>query len=97
MKTGEYENLDKALYIWFKQKREKNINISSDVNGAGWHFLQMMFPDEQCKLNLVKGFLGDFYQHHQLRHLVEHGEKLSADAPRTSKFFRSVLLLGTEL
>ena len=37
-KVGEYEKLDEALYIWFRQQRDKNIPVS----GLQWHYLRFI-------------------------------------------------------
>ena len=31
MKVGEYEKLDQALYVWFRQEREKNTPITGSI------------------------------------------------------------------
>ena len=28
MKVGDYEELDAALYLWFRQQRERNVSVS---------------------------------------------------------------------
>ena len=82
MKTGDFEDLDEALYLWFKQKREQNMDVSGDLlMEQAKIFYEKMYPGNECLLNFSHGFLWRFCQRHKLRHLVQHGEKLSANKP----------------
>ena len=44
-------------------------------------FHEKMYPRYECLLNFSQGFLLRFSQRHKLRHLVQHGAKLSANKP----------------
>ena len=90
MKTGQFDKLDEALYVWFKQKRGKNMDISGDLlMEQADMFFKKLYPGETCSLSFSHGFLWRFCQRHQIRSVTEHGEKLSANAPAAEDFVSS--------
>ena len=61
MKVGEYEKLDQALYVWFKQEREKNTPITGPIIAEKAKVLFPLLYQETSKpFKASQGFLWHF-------------------------------------
>ena len=87
MKVGEYEKLDEALYIWFRQQREKNVPVSGPLlmEKARILFL-MLYGDSDKSFTGSTGFQWRFCKRHGIRNLAIQGEKASADSGAAEDF-----------
>ena len=80
MKVGEYEKLDQALYVWFKQEREKNTPITGPIIAEKAKVLfPLLYPETSKPFKASQGFLWRFCKRHGVREISIQGEKLSAD------------------
>ena len=80
MKIGEYEKLDKELYIWFRQQRELNIPVSSVLLQEKAKILfERLYPDSTQTFTVCTGFQLRFSKWHGLKNLLIQGEQASAD------------------
>ena len=88
MKISEYQKLDEALYIWFRQQREKGMPITGPL------LIPMLYPNSDKVFTASTGFLWCFCERHGLKELSIQGEKLSADVVSATTFvheFSSIL------
>ena len=87
MRLGRDEELDAAVFLWFKQKREEGIPITGPIVQAKARELDQRLIEVQGDSGHTKeftassGWLWHFCQHHSIRQLSLQGEKLSADQP----------------
>ena len=80
MKIGEYEKLDYALYIWFRQQRELNIPVSGALLQEKARVLyERLYPDATKKFTASTSFQWRFCKRHGLKNLAIQGEQASAD------------------
>ena len=95
MKCGKDMELEKALFIWFKQKLENGIPISSPILKAKTLELHKQFQElysnsspgtVRTEFNASQGWFSRFCQRHNIKQLSLQGEKLSADQPAADKF-----------
>lgn len=107
MKCGKDVELEKALFLWFKQKREEGMPISGPVLKAKaidlHKQLQQLRSEDtstvevRYEFNASQGWFSRFCQRHNLRQLSFQGEKLSADVPAADGFipeFQKVIAEG---
>ena len=87
MKVGEYEKLDEALYIWFRQQCEKNVPVSGPLlmEKARILFL-MLYGDSDKSFTGSTGFQWRFCKRHGIRNLAIQGGKASADSGAAEDF-----------
>ena len=88
MKLADNEELDRALYIWFKQKRMEGVPVSGP-----------MLCEKAIQLNsqlggkstfaASEGWKWKFCRRHGIRNLSVHGEKLSSDVNAADEFVSS--------
>ena len=95
MKCGKDMELEKTLFIWFKQKREDGIPISGPILKAKAVELHKRFQElyynssrgtVRMEFNASQGWFSRFCQHHNIRQLSLQGKKLSADQKATDRF-----------
>ena len=85
MKLGRDEELETALFLWFKQKREEGIPITGPIVQAKARELHQRLNDAggdsrpMQEFSASSGWLWRFCQRHSIRQLSLQGEKLSAD------------------
>ena len=86
-KVGEYEKLDEALYIWFRQQRDKNIPVSGPLllEKARILFVKL-YGDSDKQFTGSTGFQWRFCKRHGIRNLAIQGEKASADSEAAKDF-----------
>lgn len=85
MKTSTYEDLDKAMVMWFNQQRAAGIPISGAVCAAkAKHFFEELeIPGD---FNASSGWLTRFKQRYGIRQITVQGEKLSSDKSASENF-----------
>lgn len=82
MHQGYNEELDQALYIWFKQCREKNIPVTGPLlMEKASYFYNVLYPNAAKPFSASTGFQWRFCNRFGIRGLAISGEKLSADYP----------------
>ena len=91
MKLGKDENLETALFVWFKQKREEGIPITGAIMQAKARDLHKRLSEARSdgavqEFTASSGWLWRFCQRHSIRQLSLQGEKLSADKPAADRF-----------
>ena len=95
MKVAEYEKLDQALYVWFKQEMEKNTPITGPIITEKAKVLfPLLYPETSKPFKASQGFLWRFCKRHGVREISIQGEKLSADMVGATVFqeeFKSLI------
>ena len=94
MKLGKDAELEMAVYVLFRQKREEGIPITRAIVQAKalelhtrLHVSQDDGVDEiPAQVTVSAGWLWRFCWHHNIRQLALQGEKLSADEPPAASF-----------
>ncbi|XP_062523895.1 jerky protein homolog-like [Corticium candelabrum] len=91
MKLSTYEELERAVFMWFRQTREKGIPVSGPLLQAKALQLHEKLKEssqEEDFGNFVasSGWLWRFCKRHCIRQLALQGEKLSADKPAADQF-----------
>ena len=92
MKLGRDEQLETALFLWFKQKREEGIPITGPIVQAKARELHQRLNDARGDRRPMQefiassGWLWRFCQRHSIRQLSLQGEKLSADKGAADQF-----------
>ena len=93
MKLGKDEELEIALYQWFKQKREQGVPITGPIiNKAKALELHTRLEEVRgdtsfsCGFTASSGWLWRFCKRHGIRELSLQGEKLSTDWPAAVNF-----------
>ena len=77
MKLAANDKLDKALYIWFKQKRMEGVPISGSMLCEKAIQLNLLL-DGKSTFVASEGWKWRFCKRHGIRNLSVHGEKLSS-------------------
>jgi hypothetical protein len=93
MKLGKDEELETALFLWFKQKREEGVPITGPIVQAKAQELHQRLHDirkegdePMKKFSASSGWLWRFCQRHSIRQLSLQGEKLSANQEAADSF-----------
>ena len=80
MKIGAFEKLDEALYIWFRQQREKDMPISGSLLTEKAKVLYgRLYPDSSTVFCASTRFKWQFCKRHNLLSISIQGEQGSAD------------------
>ena len=85
MKLGDDQQLDQAVYIWFKQKRMEGVPISGPMLCEKALELNKCLNGES-KFSASEGWKWRFCKRHGIRNLSVEGEKLSADKDGADSF-----------
>lgn len=85
MKDGEYEKINKTLFLWFTQQRSKGVPISGPILQQKAVLMSKEFP-ETSQFTASAGWLDRWKKRYGVRQLSVCGEKLSADFCVTDKF-----------
>ncbi|XP_066257537.1 jerky protein homolog-like [Euwallacea similis] len=85
MKTGDYERVNEALFMWFNQQRSKGMSLSGPILQQkalmiSRHFLEI------DQFTASSGWLDRWKKRYGVRQLTVCGEKLSADVSSVDKF-----------
>ncbi|XP_046737740.1 jerky protein homolog-like [Diprion similis] len=86
IKPAEYNKVDKGLFLWFTQMREKGLPVSGPILQAKAMMLAKQFPDESETFTASCGWLDRWKKRHGIHQLSICGEKLSADEGGLTKF-----------
>ena len=91
MKMGADEELEKAVYLWFIQKREHGVPITGPILRAKARDLFQKIheaPNESTTkvFTASTGWVWRFCKRHNIREVSLQGEKLSADKPASTNF-----------
>lgn len=87
IKGGNFDKLDSALYIWFRQEREKGCPITGPVLlEKASEFHRLIYGESSKPFLASSGFQWRFCGRFGLRNLKICGEKLSADSPSAEQF-----------
>ena len=79
-KIGNYQKLDEALYIWFRQQREKAMLVTGPILTERARLLfPQLYPDVDKPFTASTGILWRFRKRHGLKELKNQGEKDSTD------------------
>ena len=90
MKTAVNPGLDKALYLWFSQKRSKGLSISGPLLfEKALDFNKKLEGSDSFVAS--KGWLTNFKNHHAIRQLKLEGESLSADTKAAADFKKELI------
>ena len=94
MRLGTSTILDKAVYLWFKQKRMDGIPISGPILCEKAIQLSKKLFGEGYKFVASEGWKWRFCDRHGIRSISSQGEKLAADTDAAVDFvprFRAVI------
>ena len=89
MKIGDDEQHDKAVYLWFKQKRMEGIPISGPILCEKAVQLHKKMYGEESSFSGSTGWQWRFCKRHGIRNLSLEGEKLSAHTETSATFITS--------
>uniref|UniRef100_A0A8C4SR40 HTH CENPB-type domain-containing protein n=1 Tax=Erpetoichthys calabaricus TaxID=27687 RepID=A0A8C4SR40_ERPCA len=78
-KGSKFDDLDRAVFEWFKQKRAEGCPVSGSLllEKAKWFHCEMKIPEP---FDASQGWLQCFKSRHGIRQLDIQGEKLSGDS-----------------
>ena len=87
MKGGMYQKLDSALYLWFRQQREKKIPVTGPILlEKATEFRKLLYADSTTQFNTSYGFQWRFCKRFGVKNLAISREKVSADVISADKF-----------
>ena len=91
MKLGDDPLLDKAVYVWFRQKRMEGVPISGPLLCEKAVVLYKTLHKDAKASNFIasEGWKWRFCKRHGIRQLSFQGEKLSADSDAAVEFTKS--------
>lgn len=91
MKLGDDPELEKAVYIWFRQKRMEGVPISGPLLCEKAIELYKTLHKDAKDSDFVasEGWKWRFCKRHGIRQLSLQGEKLAADSDAASEFIES--------
>ena len=89
MQVGDDVQHDKAVFLWFKQKRIKGIPISGPILCEKAVQLHKKLYGDQSQFTGSTGWQWRFCKCHGIRNLSLQGEKLSADKVASDNFIAS--------
>ncbi|XP_050545073.1 jerky protein homolog-like [Daktulosphaira vitifoliae] len=81
LKTGEFPEVEDALYLWFLQERNRHTPISGEIlkEKAKYFYKRIAHKDQKDDFQASDGWLDKFKNRFGLRLLCMAGEKLSCD------------------
>ena len=89
IRAGEFEEVDKALFVWLKQKRAQGIAATGLLLCEKALELSKMIYGNDSSFSASEGWRWRFGKRHGIHELVEHDEQLSADRPAAESFVES--------
>ena len=89
MKLGEDVQHDKAVFLWFKQKRMEGVPITGPILCEEAVQLHMKLYGDQSQFSGSTGWQWRFCKRHGICNLSLQGEKLSADKEASDEFVSS--------
>uniref|UniRef100_A0A8C4TJD3 Jerky protein homolog-like n=1 Tax=Erpetoichthys calabaricus TaxID=27687 RepID=A0A8C4TJD3_ERPCA len=84
-KGSKFDDLDRAVFEWFKQKRAEGCPVSGPLllEKAKWFHCEMKIPEPFA---VSQGWLQCFKSRHGIRQLDIQGEKISGDSDATALY-----------
>ena len=89
MKLGDDVQHDKAVFLWFKQKRMEGVPITGPILCEKAVQLHKKLHGDQSQFSGSTGWQWRFYKCHGICNLSLQGEKLSADKEASGEFVSS--------
>ena len=90
MKGGMYRKMDSALYLWFRQQREKGIPVTGLISlEKATEFHKLLYADSTTQFSASYGFQWRF----GIKNLAISGEKVQMLFPLTNLLVLSMNLL----
>lgn len=90
MKGGMFDNMDNALYVWFRQQREKGVPVTGPILlEKASEFHNLLYPENPRPFNSSTGYQWRFCNRFGIKSLAISGEKLSADLVSADEFVNS--------
>jgi hypothetical protein len=78
LKSGEYPEVEDALYTWFLQEHDRHTRISGEIiREKSKYFYKMIMKKDDFRAS--DGWLDKFKKRYGIRFLTRMGEKLSCD------------------
>ena len=75
MKLGKFIELDEALYMWFRQEREKGCPVSGPLLAEKANILyNLLYPENLVTFTASSGYLTRFKKRYHIRNLSITGE-----------------------
>ena len=93
MKGGMFDTMNNALYVWFRQQREKGVPMTGPILfEKASEFHNLLYPESPQPFNSSSGFQWRFCNRFGIKSLAISGEKLSANLVYADEFVKSVML-----
>ena len=90
MKVGMYYKLDSALYLWFRQQREKGIPVTGPILlEKANEFHSLLYAESTKTFNASYGYQWRFCKRFGIKSLAIAGEKVSANVVSADEFVSS--------
>ena len=87
IRNGDFDKLDSALYIWFRQQREKGCPVTGPIlMEKASEFHRLIYGESSKPFVASSGFQWRFCGRFGLRNLTLSGEKLSSDSFSAEQF-----------
>lgn len=84
-RTGEYKQMEEALYYWFIQERRRNTPITADIfRQKALYFYENIYKNSDFRAS--DGWLTKFKTRYGIRLLTVTGENVSSDHAALSPF-----------
>ena len=84
---GYFDKLDSALYIWFRQEREKCCPVTGQIlSKKVSEFHRLIYSEKSRPFPVSARFQWKFFRSFSLRNLKICGEKLSSDSSYAEQF-----------
>ena len=90
-KCGNKEKLDKAVYLWFKQKRMEGVPVSGPLLCEKAVQLSKLMFGDAAQFMASDGWKWRFCKRYGIKNLAVHGEKLSGDKVAAKAFVHHFL------
>ncbi|KAK9745540.1 Tc5 transposase DNA-binding domain [Popillia japonica] len=84
LKTSEIPEVEEALFIWFKQQRNRNAPISGDILKQNLIFYHEI--TKKTDFRASHGWFQNFKKRHGVRYMQMSGEKVSANESEIQEF-----------
>ena len=87
VEEGVFDKLDSALYIWFRQEREKGCPVTGPILlEKASEFHRLIYGEHSRPFSASTGFQWRFCRRFGLRNFIICGKKISADSSTANKF-----------
>ena len=88
MRLADDDKLDEAVYLWFVQKRSKDMPVSGPIlcEKATQLYVKLYEGDSESPFQASRGWFWHFCQCHRIRQLSLQGKKVSFDVSTVEPF-----------